>query len=260
MCAAGLELNVAPPPSIDMTVSLTLRYRHVRYRIFLRPDPIPAVAPARRGGVSAHGHSAVRRPPEVDQGAGNRDGSGQEHPAGGAEIRRQGRARGRGPVPDRQHRQHSADAEAARRHRQGAGRRQRSARCISDIDDQRTPFVADSAAGPGGCQRQPRGRGDAPRADDPVRPVREAEQEDSAGDPDFARRHRRGRASGRHHRRAPAAQARAEAGSAGDVRRQGAPRTSAGAAGSRDSTSCRWKSASAAASSARWRRASASIT
>ncbi len=47
-------------------------------------------------------------------------------------------------------------------------------------------------------------------------------------------RHRRGRAPGRHRRRAPAAQARAEAAGAGDVRRQGAPGAPAVAARDRD--------------------------
>jgi ATP-dependent Lon protease len=63
-----------------------------------------------------------------------------------------------------------------------------------------------------------RGRGHAPHGARPVRPVREAEQEDSAGDADLAGGHRGSRAPGRHHRRPPAAQARAEAGSARDVR------------------------------------------
>ena len=44
-----------------------------------------------------------------------------------------------------------------------------------------------------------------------------------AGDPHLDRRHRRRRPAGRYHRRAPAAQARAEAGSAGDVRHRPAP-------------------------------------
>ena len=43
-------------------------------------------------------------------------------------------------------------------------------------------------------RRITRSRGDAPHDDPAVRPVREAEQEDPAGDPDLARRHRRSRA------------------------------------------------------------------
>jgi ATP-dependent Lon protease len=64
-----------------------------------------------------------------------------------------------------------------------------------------------------------RGRGPAPRGDPAVRPVRQAQQEDPAGDPDLDRRHRRSGPPGRHHRRAPAAQARSQAGGAGPVRR-----------------------------------------
>ena len=74
---------------------------------------------------------------------------------------------------------------------------------------------------------RPRDRGDAAHDDPAVRPVREAEQEDPARDPHFARGHRRGRAARRHDRRAPAAQARAEAGSARDVQRQAAARAPA---------------------------------
>ena len=48
--------------------------------------------------------------------------AGQAHPARRAEVRRQGRSRRRGPLPDRQRRHRAADAEAARRHREGAGR------------------------------------------------------------------------------------------------------------------------------------------
>ena len=134
---------------------------------------------------------------------------------------------------------------------------------IDDIDDLRTHYaaeavpVAERSALGGGVARD---RGDAPRDDRAVRPVRETQQEDSAGDPDLARRHRRGRPPGRHHRRAPAAQARAEAGSAGDVRRQAPPGAPARRCSRRNSTSSRWRSASAAASSGRWRRASASTT
>ncbi len=60
-----------------------------------------------------------------------------------------------------------------------------------------------------------------------VRPVREAEQEDSAGDPDLDVGHRRWRPSRRRDRRAPAAQARAEAGNPRDAGRRQAPRASA---------------------------------
>jgi ATP-dependent Lon protease len=70
----------------------------------------------------------------------------------------------------------------------------------------------------------------APRDRVAVRPVREAEQEDPAGDPDVAVGHRRSRPSGRHHRRASAAQARAEAGHPRDVPGHRASRAPARAA------------------------------
>jgi ATP-dependent Lon protease len=72
--------------------------------------------------------------------------------------------------------------------------------------------------------------GVAPRDRVAVRPVREAEQEDPAGDPDVAVGHRRSRPPGRHHRRASAAQARAEAGHPRDVPGHRASRAPARAA------------------------------
>jgi ATP-dependent Lon protease len=76
------------------------------------------------------------------------------------------------------------------------------------------------------CQGQPvplprrreRGRGHAAGDHRAVRPVREAEQEDPARDSRVAFGHRGCGTARRHDRRAPAAQARAEAGSPGDLR------------------------------------------
>ena len=139
---------------------------------------------------------------------------------------------GGGSVRHRHRRQHPADAEAARRHREGAGGRRaaRAHRCDRRPQD---ALHRGGASGPARSRGEHRARGDAPRDDLAVRPVREAEQEDPARDPDLAGRHRRAGPAGRHHRRAPAAQARAEAGGAGDVRRAQAPRASAGADGNR---------------------------
>ena len=76
-------------------------------------------------------------------------------------------------------------------------------------------------------RRSARGRGDAPRAARAVRPVREAQQEDPARDPDLDGRDRRRRPARRRHRRASAAEARAEAGDSRDGRRREAPRAPA---------------------------------
>ena len=66
-------------------------------------------------------------------------------------------------------------------------------------------------AGSAGGRDHARGRGAAPRGDAAVRPVRQAQQEDPARNPHLDRRHRRSRPPGRHHRGAPAAQARGQA-------------------------------------------------
>ena len=154
--------------------------------------------------------------------------AGQEHHAGGAEVRRQGRARRRRHVRDRLRLQHPADAEAARRHGEGAGRRHAARAHRTRSSTTATHFVADVDADRRPTPtRTPEVEALRRAVIAAVRPVRQAEQEDPAGDPDLDRRHRRRRPPGRHHRRAPAAQARAEAGSARDVRRRQAPRAPA---------------------------------
>ena len=154
---------------------------------------------------------------------------------------------------------HPADAQAARRHREGAGRR-RAARQHAQHQRQRRALRRRGHAGAARDRPEGRDRGAAPRRDAAVRPVRQAQQEDPARDPDLDRRHRRRRPPGRHDRRAPAAQAREQAVGARPVRRSTSAWRSCSSCSSTKSTSCRSKSASAAASSARWRRASASTT
>ncbi len=131
---------------------------------------------------------------------------------------------------------------------------------IERVTDEGELLSADASADLRRARAGARSRGDAPRAARAVRPVREAQQEDPAGDPDLDVRHRRRRPTRRRDRRAPAAQARAEAGDPRDGRRREAARASARARSKARSTSCRSRSASAVASSARWRRASASTT
>jgi ATP-dependent Lon protease len=88
----------------------------------------------------------------------------------------------------------------------------------SSITETRRLLRRRSRAGAAGQRGVARDRSAAPRRDAAVRPVRQAQQEDPARDPDQHRRHRRRRPSGRHHRRAPAAQARGQAVGAGPVR------------------------------------------
>ena len=224
-----------------------------------RNHPVPAAAAAGRGGVPAHGDSAVRRAAEVDQGDGDRDGGRQVDPAGGAEVGGQGR-----PGPEDMYAigcvsnilQMLKLPDGTVKVLVEGGTRAR----INEIVDVRTHWVAEASAGAARRRAGARGRGDAPRAALRVRPVREAEQEDPARDPHLALRHRRGRPPRRHRRRAPAAQARAEAAGARDVRRQGSASSTCCRSSRPRSTSCRSRSASAAASSGRWRRASASTT
>ena len=225
-----------------------------------RPDHAAAAAAARRGGVSAHGHPAVRGPPEVHQGARSGDGSRPPDHAGGAEGRRQGRAQARRHVRGRLRVQHPADAEAARRHREGAGRRHaarqhhsRSPTTASTSSPRSMPVPPSTDATP---EIEALRRAVTQQFDQYVKLNKKIPPEILTSH----RRHRRSGPPGRHHRRAPAAQARGQAVGARPVR--GAPSgwRSCSSCSSTRSTSCRWKSASAAASSARWRRASASTT
>ena len=197
-----------------------------------RPDHAAAAAAARRGGVPAHGHPAVRGPAQVDQGARSRHGSRPPDHAGGAEGRRQGRAQVRRHVRGRLRVEHPADAEAARRHGEGAGRRHPARQHQADLR-QRRAFRGRGRADPAVDRSLARDRGAAPRGDAAVRPVRQAEQEDPAGDPDLHRRHRRPGPPGRHHRRAPAAEARGQAVGARPVRGRQAAGAAARAAGAR---------------------------
>jgi hypothetical protein len=103
--AATLELSRFPIVSVTLIRQLTPCASDgvaPLYRAYLPKltDPEPILPPERhrrtlpllplrgRGGVPAHGHPAVRRTPEVDQGASKLAiGGRQAHPAGGAEVR-----------------------------------------------------------------------------------------------------------------------------------------------------------------------------
>ena len=105
------------------------------------------------------------------------------------------------------------------------------------------------------------GRGAAPRRRHAaVRPVRQAQQEDPAGDPHLHRRHRRRRAAWPTPSPRTCRSAREQAGGARPVRRHKRLEKAARAARARGRHPAGRKGASAGASSARWRRASASTT
>src|SRR6267143_1445005 len=147
--------------------------------LLIYTEPVSAAAAAGRGRVPAHGHPALCRTAKVDQGDGNRHGSGQEHPARCAEIRGQGRAHRRGPVQDRLHFEHPSNAQTPRWHRQGAGGRQ-PARPDPEHRRYAQPLRFRGHGRPGRRGRRHRDRSHAPGADRSVRPVREAEQENPA--------------------------------------------------------------------------------
>ena len=149
-----------------------------------------AAAAARRGGLPHMVDPAVRRPAEVDQGARAAWRRGrqimlvaQKPPA-------------RTNQPDDMFEVGCVSGilqmlKAARRHGEGAGRgaapRQHDTRSATTANAS-SPRSRRCRTG----RHQTRGRGGAaPRGGAAVRPVREAEQEDPARDPDLHRRHRR---------------------------------------------------------------------
>ena len=146
--------------------------------------------------------------------------------AGGAARRRQGRAQARRHVRDRLRVEHPADAEAARRHGEGA-RRRHSAREHEIDQRQRRAFHCRGDAGPARSRDEARSRGAASSGDAAVRPVRQAQQEDPAGDPHLDRGHRRRRPAGRHDRCASAVEARGQAVGARSLPSRQAPREAA---------------------------------
>ena len=97
-----------------------------------RDARLSGAAAARHRGVSAHDRAAVRRAREVDQGARRGHALGYVHSARHAEERLRRRSRNRCDLRGRHARERAAAAEAARRHRQGAGRG-RAARQGSEV-------------------------------------------------------------------------------------------------------------------------------
>ena len=181
----------------------------------------------------------------------------KQSPARDPEECRPGRSAARRHLYRRHHRHRAAAPEAARRHREGADRG-RPARPHLQLAE-------NAALLPGLCrarrrQRQPGqgGRGARPLGRLPVRAVHQAQQEDPAGGAGLDQPDRGPEQARRHGRLPPRPEDRREAGAAGDRRASSSGWSASSPSWKARSACCRWRSASAAASSARWRRPSAS--
>ncbi len=192
-------------------------------------------APARCRGVPAHGHPAVRRPRKVDRGAGIGDGRREAHPAGRTAQRHGRRPGHEGCLPCGHDSQRAAALAAARRHREGAGRRQRACR---DRGRQRARGLPRGQGAPAGREGDRSIRIGRPGAHlhAHVRAVRESRQESAGRGAKRAQRDRRAGAARRHHCRAHVAGARAEAADPRGGFDRRAHRTPDGADGRRDRT------------------------
>ena len=170
-------------------------------------DPHRSAGPAaaRRRGLPAHGDPAVRRPRPLDPGARHRDGRRQADPAGRAEEPRRRRPRRRrtcirsarsppccscSSCPTAPSRCWSKACRAWRSTAIGEQRRRAD----------RPPATSSNPSYERDEREMERHAG---LADGPVRAVREDQPQAAAGAADHARRHRRSRPPGRHHRRAP---------------------------------------------------------
>ena len=130
----------------------------------------------------------------------------------------------------------------------------------SSISDDDEHFVGEVVPVPPDGRRHARDRGAAPRRDAAVRPVRQAEQEDPARDPDLASPASTTRAAWPTPSPRTCRSSSRPSSRCSTCSRSPSGWRSCSNCSSTRSTSCRSKSASVAASSARWRRASASTT
>ena len=165
---------------------------------------------ARHRGVPAHDRPALRRPREERACPGSGDEGRQADPSGQPEGRVRGRAEGRGHLPHRRARQRPAAPQAARRHREGAGRGQGAG------EDHRLPgerglFRGRRARDPRDREGPLRDQGARPRRGRGVRALRQAQpQHPRGGRLGGQRHHARGQAR-RHRGRASRRQARGQA-------------------------------------------------
>ena len=169
-------------------------------------------AAARHRRVPAHDRAAVRRPREVDPRARRGDEGRQADPARHADERGRRRSGDRRDLHDRHARHRAAAAEAARRHREGAGRRRRARAGARAISPTRRLFRGRGRGDRRRGARQGRGRGAVALRRLRVRELRQAQQEDLARGRRGGRPDRRLRQARRHDRLASRGQARRQAG------------------------------------------------
>ena len=192
----------------------------------------PAAARHRR--LPAHDRAALRRPREVDPRARGGGQGGPPHPARDPDRRHGRRSVDGRDLQGRHPGERPAAAEAARRHREGAGRRREPRARIKNYTRHRG-LLRGRGRGASRCARRPdRGRGARPLGGVRVRELREAQQEGLARgrlgrDPD-----RRAREARRHDRLASRDQDRRQAGDPRDPDRRPAAREGARPDGERD--------------------------
>ena len=197
-------------------------------------DPgLSGAAAARHRGVPAHDRAALRRPREVDQGAGRGDALRHLHPAGDAEERLRRRSGDRRDLRGRHAGERAAAAQAARRHRQGAGRG-RHARQGSQIHRPQRLLRSRRHRARRRHGRQRRGRGAGALGGHRVRELCEAQQEGVAGSGRRDPADRGLRQARRHGRFASRRQDSRQAGNPGDAVRHRAAGEGARPDGERD--------------------------
>ena len=195
---------------------------------------LPGSAAARHRGLPAHDRAAVRRPREVDQGAGRGDAERYVHPARDAEERVRRRSGDRRDLRDRHARERAAAAQAARRHREGAGRGRRArqdpaVQRDAPISTRRARVVLADEMGD-----KRRGGGARALGRHRVRRLCEAQQEGLAGSRRRGPADRGLRQARRHGRLAPRGEDSRQAGGARDDDRRRAAREGARPDGERD--------------------------
>ena len=220
---------------------------------------VAGAAAARHRRFPAYDRAAVRWPRKIGSRAGSGDEGRQANPAGRAEECRAGRPVRRRHLPRRHGVYDPAAAEAARRHGEGAGGGRPAGQDHRLQGDRRLFRGVRRADARQGRRREGTG-GARPHGGVPVRAVHQAEQEDRAGGAGLAQPDRGAVEARRHGGQPPEPEDRREAGTAGDRQASASGWSACSGTWSPKSACCRWKSASATASSGRWRRRSASTT